>query len=167
VKGVLRHIANRWLHIFARRMPGSTTLRPLLHRWRGVQVGRNVFIGDEVYVENEFPECVEIQDDVQISIRAILIAHTRGSGKLIIEQGAFIGPNSVLVCGAGRTLRIGRGAVVGAGSVITKSVPAHLFVAPIAPKAMATVGVPLPLANSMEEFLAGLKPLKRDKVDDQ
>src|SRR5262249_7048085 len=59
-KNLLRRGSNRILHKLARAVPGSTTLRPALHRWRGVAIGHNVFIGDDVYLENEFPELVEI-----------------------------------------------------------------------------------------------------------
>lgn len=164
-KSILRRTANRALHLVARFCPGATTLRPLLHRWRGLKIGQEVFIGDGVYLDNEFPECIEIQDRVQISIRSIVIAHTRGPGRVIIEKEAFVGPNCVLVAGAGRTLRIGTGAVVGAGSVITKSVPPHLYVAPPAVEILARVRVPLPCAKTMQEFWAGLDTLKRRPPD--
>lgn len=160
-KSILRRSANRLLHLLARFCPGSTTLRPRLHRWRGVNIGRGVFIGDDVYLDNEWPEYIEIQDDVQISIRTILIAHTRGPGRVIIEKEAFIGPNCVVVTGAGRVLRIGQGAVVGAGSVITRSVPPRLYVAPPGVEPLARVTVPLPSAETMEEFWAGLQPMPR------
>jgi acetyltransferase-like isoleucine patch superfamily enzyme len=157
----MRGMLNRLLHSLARISPGATTVRPCIHRWRGVRVGADVFIGEDVYIENEFPDCVEIQENVQISIRAIIIAHTRGPGRVIIERDAFVGPNSVIIAGADRTVRIGRGAVVGAGSVITRSVPPGLYVSPPAPKAVARVRVPLPVAKSMGEFLAGLAPIRR------
>lgn len=160
-KSLLRRATNRVFHLLARFCPGSTTLRLAFHRWRGVKVGCGVFIGDDVYLDNEWPEFIEIQDNVQISIRAIVIAHTRGPGRVIIEREAFVGPNCVLVCGAGRTLRIGTGAVVGAGSVITKSVPPHLYVAPPAVEALARVRIPLPTAETMEAFWAGLESLDR------
>lgn len=140
-------------------------MRPLLHKWRGVRLGRNVFIGDEVFLDNEYPECIELEDDVQISIRAIIVAHTRGPGRVVIERGAFVGPNCVLISSAGRTLRIGRGAVIGAGCVVTKSVAPYLYVAPTPPKPVAKVGVPLPLASTMEEFWAGLAPLDGRDAD--
>lgn len=146
-------------HFLARTCPGSMNLRPMLHRLRGVNIGNNVLIGDGVYLDNEWPECIEIHDHVQISIRAIVIAHTRGPGKVIIEKEAFIGPNSVLVCGGGRVLRIGAGAVIGAGSVITRSVPPHIYVAPAPVKALARVKVPLAMAKTMESFWSGLELL--------
>ncbi|MFQ5910014.1 MAG: DapH/DapD/GlmU-related protein, partial [Thermoplasmata archaeon] len=41
-----------------------------------------------------------------------------------VEDHASIGASSVLVCG----IRIGRYAMIGAGSVVTKSVPPHALV---------------------------------------
>lgn len=160
-KSILRRAANRVLHLIARFCPGSTTLRPALHRWRGVKIGREVFIGEDVYLDNEWPECIEIQDNVQISMRSIVIAHTRGPGQVTIEKEAFVGPNCVLVAGAGRALRIGEGAVIGAGSVVTKSVAPGLYVAPPAIEVLARVNVPLPKAKTMQEFWAGLEPIER------
>src|SRR5580704_1064032 len=63
-KSFLRRVSNRILQFAARVAPGSQSFRPLLHRLRGVSIGKNVFIGDDVYLENEYPECVEIQDNV-------------------------------------------------------------------------------------------------------
>ena len=162
-KPLYRRINNRLLQILARFSPGATTLRPCLHRLRGVKIGPEVFIGDDVYIDNEYPEAIEIGANVQISIRSIIIAHTRGPGKVIIGKEAFIGPNSVLVCGAGRVLKIGEGAVIGAGSVITRSVPPKLYVAPPMPQPLARVRVPLPIATSMNEFWSGLEMLDKQK----
>ncbi len=160
-KNILRRILNRVFHSIARVSPGCTTVRPWLHKLRGVKVGARVFIGDDVYVDNEYPEAIEIQEGVQISLRTSIIAHTRGSGRVIIEKNAFVGPHCVLVCGAGKTLRIGEGAVIGAGCVITRSIPPRLMVSMESPKPQARVKVPLPVATSMEEFWAGLSPMTR------
>ena len=157
---IARAIANRFLHVMARQLPGATGLRVQLHRWRGVRVGRNVFIGDEVYLENQYPERVEIQDGTQISVRAIILAHNRGPGWVVIEREAYIGPNTVIVSSAGKTLRIGEGSVIGAGVVITKDVPARAFVPPPAANPVATVTVPLARAERVEDFIRGLIPLR-------
>jgi len=157
-KPILRRVCNRLFHYFARFGPGATNLRVFFHRARGVRIGRQVFIGDDVYLDNEYPECIEIQDRAQINIRAIVLAHTRGPGKVIIEKDAFIGPNSIIACSAGRVLKIGQGSVVGAGAVITKNVPPGIYVAPPDPQPLARVEVPLTTA-SIESFRAGLKPL--------
>jgi acetyltransferase-like isoleucine patch superfamily enzyme len=131
-----------------------------LHRLRGVKIGKNVFIGDEVYLENEYPEAVEIQDGVQISVRAIIIAHTRGSGNVIIEKDAFIGPNTVIVTSGSRPLRIGEGAVIGAGVVVTNDVAPHMFVANDSSRVIAKALVPLTKAEKMEDFIRGLEPIR-------
>ncbi|MGA2454636.1 MAG: hypothetical protein ABSG93_14060 [Solirubrobacteraceae bacterium] len=48
--------------------------------------------------------------------------------RIIVEDGVTIGANSVVIAPLGRTLRIGRGARVGAGTVVTGDVPAHATV---------------------------------------
>jgi acetyltransferase-like isoleucine patch superfamily enzyme len=164
-KSILRHATNRILQLMARFCPGSTTLRPALHRLRGVKIGREVFIGDDVYLDNEWPERIEIQDRVQISMRSIVIAHARGPGRVIIEKEAFVGPNSVVAVGGGRVLRIGEGAVVSAGSVITRSLPPYLYAAPPAVEIVARVRVPLTVARTMQEFWGGLESLEHRQPD--
>ena len=144
-------------------MPGATSVRPFLHRLRGVKIGENVFIGDDVYLENEYPAAVEIQSGVQISVRAVVLAHTRGSGRVVIEKDAFIGPNAVIAASGNRTLRIGDGAVIGAGVVVTQDVPARVFVANETAKPVARVRVPLTKAETMEDFVRGLSPIKGER----
>jgi acetyltransferase-like isoleucine patch superfamily enzyme len=160
-KSFLQRASNRLLHLVARSAPGSGSLRPFLHRLRGVRIGRNVFIGDDVYLDNEYPECIEIHDNVSISMRAILIAHTRGPGRIVLEKDSFVGPNAVLCCYAGREIRIGAGAVVAAGAVVTRSVPAQTLVAPPPARAVARLRRPLTIHTSIPEFLAGMVPLPR------
>ena len=158
---LLRRVSNRILHVVARFSPGCTSLRPFLHRLRGVKIGKDVFIGDDVYLENEHPSAVEIQDGVHISLRAIILAHTRGAGKLIIEKDAFIGANAVIATSGNRTLRVGEGAVIGAGVVIGKDVPAKAFIPSPAAIPAANAMVPLTKAETMEAFLLGLAPVDR------
>jgi len=160
-KSVLRRSFNRILHLMARFAPGSQSLRPFLHRLRGVTVKHGVFIGDDVYIDNEYPECVEIHENASISIRAVIIAHTRGSGRVILEKNSFVGPNVVLCCSAGRTIRIGEGAVIAAGAVVTHSVPARTMVVASPTRAVARVNVPLTNQTSINDFLAGIEPIKR------
>jgi acetyltransferase-like isoleucine patch superfamily enzyme len=157
---VVRGALNRLLHLIARNAPGSG-FRRVLHRCRGMKVGSNVFIGDDVYLENEYPERIDIQDGAQISIRAIVLAHTRGPGWVVIEKDAYVGPNAVVVTSAGKTLRVGEGAVVGAGVVVTKDVPARTFIPPHPANPVATVRVPLAKADRVEDFIRGLGPLPK------
>jgi len=155
------------LHLLARFGPGSTSFRPFLHRLRGVEVGKNVFIGDDVYLDNEHPEGIEIQDGVQISIRATILAHTRGAGKIIFERDSYIGPHAVIVTSGGKMLRIGEGAVIGAGCVITRDVKPHTFISGEFGKPVAEARVPLTKAARMEDFIRGLAPLRQSGVKSQ
>jgi heptaprenylglycerol acetyltransferase len=125
-----------------------------------MRVGTNVFIADDVYLENEYPEAVEIHDGVQISVRAIIMAHTRGTGKVVIGKDAYIGPNSVVITSGGRLLTIGEGAVIGAGVVVNSNVPPRTFVASESARPIAKVRVPLATAATMEDFVRGLIPIR-------
>ena len=52
----------------------------------------------------------------------------RSSGprsRIVIEDGVNIGTNAVVIAPRGQTLRIGRGARIGAGAVVTTDVPAR------------------------------------------
>jgi acetyltransferase-like isoleucine patch superfamily enzyme len=138
-------------------------LRPFLHRLRGVKIGKNVSIGDEVYLENEYPEQIEIQDGVQISVRATILAHTRGPGRIILEKDCYIGPHVIVMTSRGKVLRIGEGAVIGAGCIISKDVKPRTFVNGEFGKVVAEVRVPLATADLMEDFIRGLAPIARDR----
>jgi acetyltransferase-like isoleucine patch superfamily enzyme len=164
-KNLLRRGANRILHKLARAVPGSTTLRPVLHRWRGVAIGHNVFIGDEVYLENEFPELVEIGDGTAIGLRTVIIAHVGQpdlktgpvTGRVVIGKNVLIGACSFIPASPGVSLTIGDGAVIGACSVIINTnTPAHAFVKSPTAQQIATAHVAL-VGHSYRQFLAGLR----------
>ena len=161
-KSVIRRVFNRTLGMLARFAPGATSFRPFLHKLRGVRITGRVFIGDDVYVENEYPECVELQAGSQINLRCILIAHTHGAGRIVIGKDAFVGANCVLAAAPGATLTVGEGAVITTSSVISSDVPAHTLVGNEKAKPLARVTVPLTMDTPYDRFLAGLRPLKRD-----
>jgi hypothetical protein len=160
-KSLLRRVLNRLLHLLARNCPGAATLRPFLHRLRGVAVSKRVWIGDDVYLENEYPELVQLHEGVSLSIKSVIIAHTRGPGRVIIERNAFIGPGVLVVCPSGKTLRVGEGAVVSVGSVVTASIPPGMIIAPPRSVPIGRASVPYGSAKSLEEFIAGMEPLRR------
>jgi acetyltransferase-like isoleucine patch superfamily enzyme len=158
-KSLLRRISNRLLGSLARVLPGATTLRPALHRLRGVKIVGRVFIGDDVYLENEYPENVEIQDGAQICLRSLLLAHTRGVGKIVIGRNAFIGANTVITTAPGRTVTIGEGAVIATSTVVSSDVPSYTLFGIAKGQPLASVTVPLTMETSFDEFVSGLKPL--------
>ena len=161
IKSIPRRIFNRWMHLMARVLPGSTNFRPFLHRLRGVKIAGPVFIGEEVYLDNEYPEAIELREGALIGLRTTIVAHTRGPGRVIVGKNAVLGAGVMVVCSGGKTLEIGEGAVIGAGSVVGNSVPPFTFCGCARIRALATVTVPFTLETSYEEFLRGLRPLKQ------
>ena len=150
----------RLLQLIALYGPGADTLRVRLHRWRGIAIGERVFIGTDVLLETSHPEMIAIGNGVDIGARTMVIAHQQGESQregvtVRIEDDAFIGPGSIIL----PHVTIGRGAVVHAGSVVTKSVPPLTLVRgnPAAP--VARCGVPLGRSTPMREFYRRLQPL--------
>jgi maltose O-acetyltransferase len=103
--------------------------------------GQNIHIGDHVYlnVSCTILDCSEVHignhvmigPAVQIYTAAHLLqAETRIRGwevakPIVIEDNVWLGGGAILLPG----VRIGRNAVVGAGAVVTRSVPANTVVA--------------------------------------
>jgi acetyltransferase-like isoleucine patch superfamily enzyme len=158
-KNIFRRISNRIFGWAVRWLPGATTVRPFLHRLRGVHITGRVFIGDDVYIENEYPECVELEEGAQICLRSILIAHNHGAGRILIRRNAFIGANCVITAAPGRTLCIGEGSVVMASTVVASDVPPGTLFGAEKAKPLARATVPMGIETSYEKFLAGLRPL--------
>jgi len=162
-RSLFRRVFNRILHLMARFLPGSTSLRPFLHRLRGVKIQGSVFIGDDVYLENEHPDCVEIHDGAGIGLRSTIVAHSGGTGergKIVIGKNAAIMSCCTVICSAGQTLTIGEGSVLSTGSVVTNDVPPHMLCAGPRVRVVATVTVPYTLGANHRDFVRGLQPLR-------
>ncbi len=148
-------IINRILQILARISPGATTLRVWLHRRRGVRIGKGVWIGYDAIIETSYPYLVEIQDNVAVGIRSTIIAHFRESRGIVIEKGAFLGPGVIVM----PNVKIGEGAVVTAGSVVTSSVPPMTLVQGNPARVVARLGLKLDSHTSLKGFMKSLKPI--------
>jgi acetyltransferase-like isoleucine patch superfamily enzyme len=149
----LVQLYNRVLNRLALTAPGGMTLRPRLHRWRGVEIGTGVWIGYEALIETEYPELVHIGNRVIIGIRSTIIAHFHHTRGVWIEDDVFIGPCTCIL----PSVRLGAGCVVTAGSVVTSSVPPLVMVSGNPAKAVAKCGIPLGFDTSPREFAAHLK----------
>jgi acetyltransferase-like isoleucine patch superfamily enzyme len=126
---------------------------------RGVQIGNNVWIGDDVYLENEFPELVEIHDGAVVGLRSIIIAHTRGAGRIVIGKDVYIGAAAVIVTSANRTLVIGEGSIIMASSLVTGNIAPYTLYGSDASKPLARITKPFTATASYEEFMMTLRPL--------
>ena len=76
--------------------------------YKGVKLGNNVFIGPHVCFTNDLRPRSTIWSEERLV-------------KTIVKNGASIGANSTIIAG----ITIGKHAMVGAGSVVTKNIPDH------------------------------------------
>ncbi len=95
------------------------------HYSMGIVIPRDVEIGSHV----------EIHHNVTLTVRS-----SRVPSKIVLEDYVKIGTNAVLIAPRGRDLRIGVGARIGAGAVITEDVPAGATVVPAAPRVILRKG---------------------------
>ena len=122
--------------------------RTYLHRGRGVKIGQNVFIGSLVLFDDAYPEYITVEDNVQVSAGAKILAHdssfknalTRSVptyiGPVVIKRNAYIGSGAIILPG----VTIGESAIVGAGAVVVSNVPPRTIVAGVPAKVIGTVG---------------------------
>jgi acetyltransferase-like isoleucine patch superfamily enzyme len=158
-------LKNRFLQIVALYAPGYKTTRVWLHRMRGVTIGNNVSIGMSVLIETAYPRLVFIGNNVTVGMRAIIIGHLRdltaqarasSQPTVRIEDDVYIGPGVIIL----PNVTIGRGAVVSAGSIVSRSVPPQTLVQGNPAKPVARCGVSLGGGVSYEQFLRHLTPIK-------
>ena len=83
------------------------TIKPGVQVWDGLRIGNNVFIGPNVTFTNVLVPRSKVYPNEFI--------------KTIVEDGASIGANSTILAG----ITIGHHAMIGAGSVVTRNIPAH------------------------------------------
>lgn len=97
----------------------------------GVYIGPGVTIGDRVKIQNHalIYKGVTIEDEVFIGPGVVttndIFPRATGSWddrfrETTIRKGASIGANATIICG----VSVGEGVMVGAGSVVTRDVPA-------------------------------------------
>lgn len=155
----LRALMIRTLQLLTLILPGGQSLRVLLHRARGVKIGKNVWISYNVILETGFPHLITIDDSAFIGIGVIVIAHFKETRRGVrIGKQAFIGPGVIIL----PDVEIGEGAVVTAGSVVTRSVPSMTVVQGNPAVPIAKCGVPLWPDTPLKEFSRRLKPFPKN-----
>ena len=116
--------------------------------YRNLSVGNDCYFGRELFLDLQ--DRIEIEDNVTISHRVMILTHTDAGASplkddaiatsqapVIIRRGAYVGANVTILEG----VEIGEKSIVGAGAVVTRSMPAGAIV----------VGVPAkPLLKKVE-----------------
>ncbi len=116
---------------------------------RGLQIGKNFKILNDVVIDDSHCWHITIGDDVTLAPRVHILAHDASTkthlgytriGKVTIGNRVFIGASSIILPG----ISIGDDAIIGAGSVVTKDVEPGVVVA----------GNPAGVIMGTEEFMA-------------
>jgi acetyltransferase-like isoleucine patch superfamily enzyme len=148
-RGLFRIMWQKTIHILARFcIPGE--LRVWLYGLMGASVGRGVFIGLDTYLDDQFPELIRIEDEVGISFRVTIVVHDDSGAwtgdppcrlegtvaPVVLRRGCYLGAGCVVLPG----VTVGERAVVGAGAVVTKDVPAGKVVVGVPARVVRDAG---------------------------
>ena len=121
----------------------------------GLKVGDNVKIMGGVKIDYGHCKHISIGNNVTIAPDVYLLAHDASMynvkkytriGKIIIGDNVFIGLRSVVM----PNVRIGENSIIGAGSLVNKSIP----------KNVVAVGNPIKIICSVEDFYKNRSLLK-------
>ena len=141
------------LRVVARIRDGLDDLRRR-KRWErlrslGMEIGTDVFLPDSTWIDANHCYLISIGDHCGFGEGCVLLAHDAQMdeyldaarlGRIVIHASCHIGTRTVVLPG----VEIGPRTIVGAGSVVTKSLPANSVCA----------GNPARVLCSLEEYLA-------------
>src|SRR6266700_654191 len=115
--------------------------------YQNLQVGDHCYLGRELFLDLQ--DKIVIEDKVTISHRVMILTHTdagtsplkdqfiaTSQAPVIIRRGAYVGANVTILEG----VEIGESSIVGAGAVVTRSVPPSTVVAGVPAKVINGVG---------------------------
>ncbi len=111
-------------------------LRPWVLKKIGCHVGKDIFVGDHVWIDSGHADLIYIDDHAHIAGGTRLLCHQRDLSNYCVGddyaklgyklkpihlcKGSLVGMESFVMPG----VTIGEGAIVGAGSLVTKDIPA-------------------------------------------
>lgn len=111
-------------------------IRPWVLKKVGCHVGNGCFIGDNVRIDTGHSDMITLEDHVSIAGGVRLLCHQRDFSTyfvgddymqlnyvikpIVLKKGCLIGMESFVLPG----VTVGEGAIVGAGSLVTKDIPA-------------------------------------------
>lgn len=130
MKYSIRRIRNIICLTLVGAMPMPKSVRVKMTQWGGVNVSnpKHTFIGNYVIFDTLYPERITIGNHVHITTGVTILTHSLDTTRekiawkktsVTIEDDCFIGANSI-IC---NDVTIGKNSIVGAGSIVTKSIP--------------------------------------------
>ncbi|MDY3965023.1 MAG: acyltransferase [Prevotella sp.] len=126
----LKRLSRIFFMKMANSLPLSGKRRTKLMRLGGVNIGERSLIYSGVSFDTVYPELITIGNRVRITSGSKIITHFIDPSQpgvhfriapVVIEDDVFIGMNTI-IC---NSVTIGKGAMIGAGSVVTKDVPPY------------------------------------------
>jgi len=110
-----------------------------LQKIRGVNIGKNCYIGPYVQIDLLYPNQITIEDNVTIGTNTMMFVHVnpttnmyfkqgdypRKIKPILIKSGAWINPGCIITSG----VTIGKNSILSIGSVVTQDVPDNCVVA--------------------------------------
>jgi acetyltransferase-like isoleucine patch superfamily enzyme len=148
---LLWKIYKRGLKLLAKEIPGYQ-IRGGLLRAAGYNIGKNVYIGEDLIIIDELDNrnLLNVGDRVAIAERVTLVLSSKPNfsrilpyvstahGPITIGEDAWLGTGAIIM----PNITVGQGAVVGAGSVVIRDVPPFTIVAGIPAKFIKNVNYP-------------------------
>jgi acetyltransferase-like isoleucine patch superfamily enzyme len=147
----LRKTKKRVLKYLAKNLPWSS-LRIFFYKNCGYRIGEQTYIAEGLTIAEKLEDTdnLIIGNRVAIGPNVILITSSDPNnsrirqyvkiqrGRILIEDDAWLGAGSIIM----PDIIIGKGSVVGAGSVVTKSVESYHIVAGVPAKTIRKVEMP-------------------------
>jgi len=123
-----------------------------LLRAAGYSIGKDVYIGEDLIIIDDLEDrgYLHVGNRVAIAERVTLVIASRPNfsrtspyvptahGPITIEDDAWLGTGAIVM----PNVKIGQGAVVGAGSLVTKDVPPFIIVAGVPAKPFRKINCP-------------------------
>lgn len=128
---LLKYLMNSW--ILSPIEPRK--IRPWVLRVIGCSVGKDVFIGSQVWIDAGHADLITLEEHSHLDARCVVLCHKRQldnyyqgddyaklpykTAAVKLCRGCSVGTDTLLMPG----VTIGEGAIVGAGSLVTKDIP--------------------------------------------
>ena len=164
--GLVR-LKDHWFNNWSMKAPWGG-VRKWLQRKRGVKIGKNVHWGTHIIVDYPYPYFVVVEDGASISGSDYFLAHCKPMAyhddfvesyvaPIIVHKNAWIALNVTLMPG----VEVGEGAIVSAGSIVSKDIPPFTVAQGNPAKVVADIAEMVRKNYAPEEFERLLEERKR------
>lgn len=128
--GVVVKLKKVVYNFLANSIPMSMYTRAKIYRRLGAKIGKDCLLG-KVSIDGIYPQDVVIGDGCTITTGTVLLTHFYDTknlsehayyrGQICIGNHCYVGMNTIF----SKPVTVGDGAVIGAGSVVTKDIPPY------------------------------------------